>query len=115
MKHDKCLKCGGKIIGRADKKYCNEACKNAYNNYRNRKKNSLIYRINQKLRKNHRILCHLCENRTKTKVSKKQLLNKGFNFDVFTYSRPTSIGIVYFIYDKSYIITNTEGEYILIA
>lgn len=115
MRRDKCIECGTRITGRADKKYCNEACKNAYNNSKNRKKNSLIYQVNQKLKKNHRILSHLCENQTKTKVSEKQLLSKGFHFEVFTYSKPSTTGIVYFIYDKSYTKTDTGEDYILIA
>lgn len=28
----KCLECGEKIVGRADKKFCNDYCRNAYNN-----------------------------------------------------------------------------------
>ena len=28
-----CLSCGSKITGRADKKYCNDACKNDFHNH----------------------------------------------------------------------------------
>ena len=27
-----CLECGTRIIGRADKKFCNDSCRNSYNN-----------------------------------------------------------------------------------
>lgn len=31
-----CPECGDKIIGRADKKFCSDACRNAYNNALNK-------------------------------------------------------------------------------
>ena len=31
-----CLECGEKIIGRSDKKFCNDACRNSYNNKQNK-------------------------------------------------------------------------------
>ena len=27
-----CLECGDKIVGRIDKKFCSDGCRNAYNN-----------------------------------------------------------------------------------
>ena len=54
-----CLECGDKIIGREDKKFCSDGCRNAYNNKMNKDQNNLMRNINNKLRKNYRILCEL--------------------------------------------------------
>jgi predicted nucleic acid-binding Zn ribbon protein len=54
-----CLECGEKIIGRSDKKFCNDACRNAYNNKQNKDSNNLMRNINNKLRKNYRILTEI--------------------------------------------------------
>lgn len=31
-----CLSCGAKLIGRSDKKFCNDGCRGFYNNSKNR-------------------------------------------------------------------------------
>ena len=54
-----CLECGEKIVGREDKKFCSDGCRNAYNNKMNKDSNNLMRNINNKLRKNYRILCEL--------------------------------------------------------
>ena len=51
-----CPECGDKLIGRADKKYCSDACKNAHNNSNNRDSKNIVRRVNNRLRKNYRIL-----------------------------------------------------------
>ena len=52
----KCLECGVEIMGRADKKFCSDYCRNAYNNRNNKAQVSLIRNINNRLKKNWRIL-----------------------------------------------------------
>ena len=70
-----CLECGDKIIGREDKKFCSDGCRNAYNNKMNKDQNNLMRNINNKLRKNYRILCELNPEEkgktTKTKSGKR--------------------------------------------
>ena len=34
-----CLECGEKIVGREDKKFCSDGCRNAYNNKINKELN----------------------------------------------------------------------------
>ena len=98
-----CPECGDKIIGRADKKFCSDACRNAYNNALNKDHKNLIRNINNRLRKNYRILESL--NPTdKTKTTKERLLRLGFNFEYFTSTYTTKAGAVYYyLYNQGYL------------
>ena len=93
-----CLECGEKIVGRADKKFCSDYCRNAYNNNINKDSTNLVRNVNNALRKNYRILLEL--NPTdKTKTSKSKLLAKGFNFEYFTsiYTTKDGYGILFYL------------------
>ena len=54
-----CLECNEKIIGREDKKFCSDGCRNAYNNKINKDSTNFMRNINNKLRKNYRILSEI--------------------------------------------------------
>jgi hypothetical protein len=98
-----CLDCGIIIIGRADKKFCSDACRNSYNNSQNKDSKNLVRTINNRLRKNYRILEQL-NPEEKTKTTKAQLDAKGFDFSLFTSIYTTKVGtIYYFIYDQGYL------------
>jgi hypothetical protein len=73
-----CLECEEKLIGRRDKKFCSDYCRNAYNNRQNSDANSLVRNINNTLRKNRRILEEL-NPAEKVKISRDILLRQGFN------------------------------------
>ena len=97
-----CLECGEPIIGRIDKKFCSDYCRNAYNNRKNRDANNMIRRINLILKKNRRILNELNQGE-KTKVRKQTLVEKGFNFEYFTSIYVAKNGNIYkYIYDEGY-------------
>jgi hypothetical protein len=98
-----CLECGHKLIGRIDKKFCNDYCRNAFNNKKNRASKNIIRNTNNLLRKNYRILEKVNPNQ-KTKTTKDNLLRKGFNFNYFTsiYKTKTS-NTYYFVYDQGYL------------
>ncbi|MFV0541130.1 MAG: hypothetical protein ACK5MZ_07825 [Aestuariibaculum sp.] len=98
-----CPECNEKIIGRADKKFCSDSCRNAYNNRINKDTKNLVRNINNRLRKNYRILESLNPNQ-KTKVAKKNLTDFGFDFNYFTSIYTTKTGTVYyFVYDQGYL------------
>ena len=98
-----CPECGDKIIGRADKKYCSDSCRNAANNKLNSDRKNLIRNTNNKLRKNYRILESLNPD-DKTKTTKSKLVLAGFDFNLFTSIYTTKAGTVYyFIYDHGYL------------
>jgi len=103
-----CPECGNKIIGRADKKFCSDACRNSHNNALNKDRKNLVRNINNRLRKNYRILESL--NPTdKTKTTKEKLLRMGFNFDFFTSQYVTKTGsIYYYLYDQGYLPLNND-------
>lgn len=104
-----CLECGETVLGRADKKFCNDGCRNAYNNNINRDRKHCIRNINNRLKKNYRILETLNPHQ-KTKVSRSKLLESGFDFNYFTSIYKTKVGTVYyFVYDQGYL--PLEGNY----
>jgi hypothetical protein len=107
-----CLECGEKIIGRSDKKFCNDACRNAYNNKQNKDSSNLMRNINNKLRKNYRILTEVNTD-GKTKVAKSKLDGLGFDFDYITNLKVYKNGSEYkFIYDYGYKLL--EDDFVLI-
>ena len=103
-----CLECGEKIMGREDKKFCSDGCRNAYNNKINKDSNNLMRNINNKLRKNYRILSEI-NVEGKTKTSRSKLLSKGFDFEFFTNILHTKTGnTYYFLYDQGYMALENE-------
>lgn len=97
-----CLECGEKIVGREDKKFCSDGCRNAYNNKINKDSTNYMRNINNKLRKNYRILSAI-NTEGKSKATRAKLLSKGFDFDYFTTILNTKTGnTYYFVYDQGY-------------
>lgn len=105
MNSKTCLSCGETIKGRADKKFCDDQCRNAYNNTQNSDANNYVRNINNTLRKNRRILEQLNTDESgKTKISKAKLLQAGFHFDYFTNILQTKAGrTYYFCYEHGYL------------
>lgn len=104
-----CLECHEKIVGREDKKFCSDGCRNAYNNKMNKDQTNLMRNINNKLRKNYRILSEL-NPEEKIKTTKNKLISKGFDFDLITSIYTTKTGnTYYFVYDQGYMALENEG------
>lgn len=113
MAEKQCLECGEPIIGRADKKFCSDLCRNAYNNSRNRDRTNLMRKVNGILRKNRSILEAHNPN-GKGKVSKAQLLKEGFDFSYFTNMYTTKSGKQYFFcYEQGYL--PIENDYLALV
>lgn len=111
-----CLSCGKTLKGRVDKKFCDDYCRNAYNNQQNSDRNNLVRNINNILRKNRRILEELLPETEQTvKVQRQKLFEKGFDFQYHTHLVQTQKGSVYhFCYE--YGILPIEGtELVLIV
>lgn len=108
-----CPECGDRIIGRADKKFCSDACRNSYNNSLNKDNKNLVRNVNNRLRKNYRILETLNKD-DKTKTTKERLQRMGFSFEYFTSIYTTKSGSVYFyLYDQGYLPLD-NGFYLLV-
>lgn len=103
MEKKKCLECNEPIMGRIDKKFCNDLCRNAYNNKLNSDSTNLVRNINNVLRRNRRILEEL-NPENKTKIHRDKLLEKGFDFKYFTHLLKTLKGSTYyFCYEYGYL------------
>ncbi|MFN4285661.1 MAG: hypothetical protein ACK4E8_06815 [Lacibacter sp.] len=114
----KCLQCGRTVKGRADKKFCDDSCRNAYNNMLKSASgaDAHVRRINQALQKNRRILRSLLpgeEGMAKVHADKLNLL--GFHFRYFTHQYTNKKGQVYnFCYDYGYLPLD-HGWYLLVC
>ena len=90
-------------MGRVDKKFCNDICRNNYNNLQNHVSNNLVRNVNGILRRNRRVLQKLVPE-DKRKVKKSTLDIEGFNFQYFTNTYKTKTGQTYFFcYDYGYL------------
>lgn len=111
----KCPECGEKIIGRADKKFCSDQCRNTYNNRLNSDASNTVRNVNNILRKNRRILIDLNKQSGKTIVNKETLLTSGFNFTYLTHTYTTKKGDVYhFCYEQGYLYLPDKELYLLV-
>lgn len=108
-----CLECSEKIVGREDKKFCSDNCRNAYNNKINKDSNNFMRNVNNKLRKNYRILSEL-NKEGKSKATRDKMVNKGFDFEFFTNILQTKTGnTYYFLYDQGY--RSLDNDYFMLV
>ena len=109
-----CLACGADIKGRADKKFCDDQCRNAYNNSQNSDANNYVRNVNNILRKNRRILLEL--NPTgKTRTTRERLMEKGFDFAYHTDTYTTKEGsLYYYCYEQGYLLLD-KNFYVLVV
>ena len=98
-----CLYCEKPLQGRSDKKFCDDQCRNSYNNQLNSDSNNYVRNINNILRRNRRILEELNIS-GKTNVPKNKLQEHGFNFNYFTnVLRTKNNKTYYFCYEHGYL------------
>ena len=110
----KCLECGDEIKGRVDKKYCSDHCRNAYNNKINKDSKNLIRNINNRLRKNYRVLDSFPLKEGKNKTTRTRLIDRGFDFEFVTNLYTTKKGTTYyFVYDLGYL--PLDNDYYMIV
>lgn len=102
-----CLACATVLRGRVDKKFCNDYCRNNYNNQQKLKGNQsgLVKNINAALLKNRKVLeSILPETEETAKASKDKLLRLGFHFKYLTHTYTTKTGkTYYYCYDYGYL------------
>jgi hypothetical protein len=91
-----CLECKKPLKGRIDKKFCNDYCRNAYNNKSKTAENSYVREITLVLKKNRRILEALLGNEDMTKTPKNKFISKGFQFNFHTHQYVNQKGNIYF-------------------
>ncbi len=93
-----CLACGKVLHGRADKKFCNDYCRNAYNNNLKAATTPVIRTINHILLKNRRLLETVLGEEEMQKVPKEKLLQQGFQFRFTTHTYINKKGNTYFFF-----------------
>ena len=108
-----CLECQEVVKGRADKKFCSDYCRNSYNNRLNVADKNLVRNINNRLKKNYKILSELNPEQ-KTKTHRDKLIAKNFDFNYITSVYTTKKGAVYyFVYNQGYLELD-NGFYMLV-
>lgn len=111
MDDKKCLDCGEKLVGRADKKFCNDQCRNNYNNRLNSDTSEMMRHVNAILRKNRKILEEILSHSPEGKmtVNQRKISDKGYNFNYFTNIYTTKTGKKYFFcYEYGYMQLENE-------
>lgn len=111
-----CLHCDKVLRGRLDKKFCDDGCRNSYNNQQNSDKNNYVRNVNNVLRKNRRLLeGHIQEGEDMKKVLKEKLAQSGFSFKYHTHQYQNQKGQVYFFnYEYGYLPLD-GGEWVLVV
>jgi predicted nucleic acid-binding Zn ribbon protein len=111
-----CLACGKPVKGRTDKKFCDDYCRNQYNNQLKQEAASpLVKKINAILKNNHRLLQGMVPAGDDLgKCPRQKLVDGGFNFQYITHQYTNKKGNVYcFVYDYGYL--PIEGDWVLVV
>ena len=101
-----CQCCAQVLHGRLDKKFCDEGCRNNFNNQQNSIQNKWMRNINAILKRNMSILiAKLPEGKKQVKVPKEKLLVMGFNLRYMTHQGILSNGqSVQFCYELGWVL-----------
>ena len=95
-----CLECNEQLVGRTDKKFCSDYCRNTYNNRQNSGITKNIREVNRILRSNRRILMQF-KAIGKQKISERRLLQLGFRINYTTgYKLKPNGQMELYIYDQ---------------
>lgn len=110
-----CLECGKSFRGRIDKKFCDDNCRNTYNNKLNAPANALVRSINSILKRNRRVMEELVPTTDdKVKTTREKMLAKGFLFKYTTHTYTNKQGnIYYFCYEYGYL--PLDNDWVLIV
>ncbi|HPF68398.1 MAG: hypothetical protein R2810_17325 [Flavobacteriales bacterium] len=110
-----CLQCGDKLMGRTDKRFCSDACRNLYHYNANNASINYVRNVVNVLKRNRRILSELNDGPEGTKkVHRDRLLEKGYNFLYHTNTYRTRAGNTYvFCFEHGY-LELSENWYTLV-
>jgi predicted nucleic acid-binding Zn ribbon protein len=100
-----CQTCGAALRGRSDKKFCNDYCRNQYNNEQKAsvRQHPVVRNVNNALLRNRKILNGFLEEEETTRVSREKMLEMGFVFRYMTENYCTRNGNHYhYCYDLGY-------------
>lgn len=102
-----CLDCGSPIRGRADKKFCGDACRSSHYYHQHLDASAEIRRINIYLRKNYRILDEMAASKTDVTIPFSQLRELGFIPHYLTSVEVAADGAVWNLcYNYAWLVTD---------
>ncbi len=99
-----CPVCNKPLLGRADKKFCSDACRFTYHNQLSAERKHYQKKVNAILKANRDYLAALCP-QGKKKVPKARLIECDFHFGYHTGQYVTQRGgTYYYCYDYGYCV-----------
>lgn len=109
-----CIACNKPVSGRSDKKFCNDYCRNDFNNARKADNPAIIKNINRVLARNREIMHSFFRgNETRRKIDRDKLIAEGFRFKYHTHKMINKKGIAYyFCYDTGYV--SVDDDHVLV-
>lgn len=107
-----CAECREPLIGRSDKKFCDDACRTAYNNRSKSDETGFVRNINNLLRRNRRILKYFHE-LGEARVGRQSLSEMGFLFSYLTNTRSNGGETYHYVYEFGYL--ELPGDSLLIV
>jgi predicted nucleic acid-binding Zn ribbon protein len=109
-----CLACGKKIVGRADKKFCDDSCRNAYNNTQKATENNYMRNVINILKKNRRVLEEVLGSEEMSRTTQEKLIQKGFNKQFHTHTYTNKKGDTYFFnFEYGYLPLENQGALVV--
>jgi hypothetical protein len=110
-----CQSCSQILQGRTDKKFCDDGCRNNFNNLQNSVVNKEVRDINRILKRNRTILLALLPaGKQQLIVRKESLLLEGFNFSYSTHQGLVPGGSSYQICYDIGLIPQENSEYLIL-
>ncbi len=104
-----CKRCGERFVGRIDKIFCCDSCRNDYHNHLRRERNKGMNRVNRILSRNRDIIRSLLSKGVES-IGTKELSMLSFDFGHFTSMDKRILGrTFYHIYEYRYYFSN-NGE-----
>jgi hypothetical protein len=108
MEKKYCLNCSEVIVGRTDKKFCDDSCRSNYHSRCSTEDSRFVKHINLVLKRNRQILVQL-NPEGKVKIQRRILLEKGFDFRHFTGIYKTEKNACYyFCYEMGYLLLEQD-------
>ena len=109
-----CLACSKVVKGRTDKKFCDDYCRNAFNNKAKSEESNYVKQLLQLLKKNRSILEELLGKEEMVKLPAHKLIDKGFRFNYYTHQYKNKKGNIYhFCFEYGYLPLE-NGWYLLV-
>ena len=105
-----CLNCERALKGRIDKKFCDDSCRNNYNNQQKSIDTNYMRNVVNALRKNRKIL-HDCIPASEEfyKIRQERLIEMGFQLKYHTHVYKNKKGdVYYFCFDYGYLLLDHD-------